>query len=79
MDDNELVSNVNTHDIDSTTLQKMIFLYNTLNSGWTVRKITNNKYEFTKPKKNVTKEVNLEDYMKQFIQYNLKIDHITLE
>ena len=27
-------------------LQKMIFIYNTLESGWTVRKINEGKYDF---------------------------------
>jgi len=54
-------------------LQKMIFIYNTLESGWTVRKINEGKYEFKKHKDDVSHEVYLEQYVKDFIRNNLSL------
>lgn len=55
-------------------IQKMIFIYNSLNNGWTVKKLQNNKFEFTKGKDN--EEIYLEDYLKNFIKFNLDINNI---
>ena len=55
-------------------IQKMIFIYNSLNNGWTVKKLQNNKFEFTKGKDN--EEIYLEDYLKNFIRYNLSIENL---
>ena len=46
-------------------------------AGWTVRKIDNNNFEFIKKtNSNIKKEINLETYLKKFINYNLTIDNI---
>ena len=62
---------------ESINMQKMIFIYNSVMSGWTVKKIDNNNFEFTKKtNSNIKREINLEDYLKKFINYNLTIENI---
>lgn len=63
--------------MDSITLQKMIFIYNAIKKGWTVKLIENDKFEFIKNKSNIKKEINLKKYLEKFIKYNLNIDNIT--
>jgi hypothetical protein len=54
-------------------IQKMIFICNALNNGWTIKKLKNNKYEFIKNKEHlIKKEIDLEE----FIKYNLDIENI---
>ncbi len=60
----------------SLTLQKMVFIYNALLKGWTIRMIENDKFEFTKDRESIKKEVDLADYLRRFIQYNLNIDNL---
>ena len=59
--------NIDTNDmkIDCIMLQKMIFIYNALEKGWTIKK-KNNAYVFTKNHEG-KKEVMLEDYLKRFM------------
>ncbi len=63
-------------DNDMTVIQKMIFIYNALQKGWTVRKLEGSKFEFTKDLEFEKEEVNLEDYLKKFIRYNLNINNL---
>ena len=60
-------------------IQKKIFVYNSILSGWTVKKLENNKFEFTKNinDENQRQEILLEDYIKNFIRYNLNINNIS--
>ena len=54
-------------------IQKMIFLCNALNDGWTIKKLKNNKYEFIKNKeKLIKKEIDIEE----FIKNNLNIENL---
>lgn len=62
--------------IEMLELQKMIFIYNALKTGWGVKMLSNGKFEFKKSKANLKKEVFLEDYLKKFIEYNLNIENI---
>jgi hypothetical protein len=55
-------------------LQKMIFLYNALDKGWTIKK-KRSAYVFTKNHEG-KKEVMLEDYLKRFMMDNLDINKI---
>ena len=58
------------NNIDITTIQKMMFIYNALQDGWTVKKIRDQKYEFIKDNNNGTrKEVNLENFMKDNLDF----------
>lgn len=58
--------------MDSITLQKMIFIYNSINKGWKVHK-KDNSYVFSKKHEN-KKEVFLDDYLKKFILENYNIE-----
>ena len=60
--------------IDCIMLQKMIFLYNALEKGWTIKK-KNSAYVFTKNHEG-KKEVLLENYLKRFMLENLDISKI---
>jgi len=63
-------------NLEMLELQKMIFIYNALQSGWSVKMLPNNKFEFKKSNSNLTKEVFLDDYLKKFIEYNLNIENL---
>jgi len=49
-------------------IQKMIFIFNALNDGWTVKKIDNNKFELIKDNETITKEIILDECIKKFIK-----------
>ena len=68
--------NIDTNNmkIDCILLQKMIFLYNALDKGWTIKK-KKNAYVFTKNHEG-KKEVMLDDYLKRFMLENLDISKI---
>lgn len=63
-------------DEPSLILQKMIFIYNALLKGWTVKMLEDNKFEFLKDNESIKKEVDLSDYLRKFIQFNLNIDNL---
>ena len=70
--DNKQVSNNNDEkNIDYKDIQKMLFIFNALNDGWSVKKIDNDKFEFLKDKEHLKKEVILEDCIKKYIKYNI--------
>jgi hypothetical protein len=64
------------HDgvLDSVKLQKMVFLYNALESGWTLKK-KKDLYIFTKNHEG-KKEVYLDDYLKRFMKENFNIKNL---
>lgn len=67
--------NINSsNQIDYLTLQKMAFLYNALQDGWSICK-NKEKYIFTKKHEN-NKEVFLDEYLQNFITKNFNIDKI---
>jgi hypothetical protein len=49
----------------------MIFIFNALNDGWTVKKIQRDKYEFTKNNESIQKEIILEDFIKKYLKVSL--------
>ena len=57
--------------IDYKDIQKMIFIFNALNDGWTVKKIQRNKYEFTKNNESIQREIILEDLIKKYLKVSL--------
>lgn len=63
-------------DLELVELQKMIFIYNALKTGWSVKMVNNGKFEFRQSKSNVKKEVFLDDYLQKFIKDNLNIENI---
>ena len=64
----------NTPDIDRIKLCKMAFIYNSLESGWTVKK-RDRSYIFTKNHEG-KKEVFSEDYLKRFMKENFDIEKL---
>jgi len=66
-------NNINDTSITYNDIRKMVFVFNALNDGWTVKKIDNDKYEFLKDKEHMKEEIVLEDYLKKFIKCNINI------
>ena len=65
---------MNIQNIDNIKLHKMIFIYNAINDGWTV-KLVDNKFEFIKNKNTIHKnKLYFNDYIKRFINNNLNIE-----
>jgi hypothetical protein len=64
--DNNPERNINYKDI-----QKMLFIFNALNDGWVVKKINDDRFEFTKDNEQIKKEVNLEECIKKYVKYNI--------
>lgn len=62
--------------IDRTTFQKMQFVMNAIDTGWTVKKNEDN-YIFTK-KHEGKREVFMADYLEKFVTENMKVDGKTL-
>tara|TARA_B100000401_G_C52490080_1_gene569982 strand:- start:83 stop:289 length:207 start_codon:yes stop_codon:yes gene_type:complete len=54
---------------DTLTLQKMSFIYNAIQTGWTVKRV-DDKYIFSK-KHEGKKDVYSENYLKSFVRNNL--------
>ena len=62
-------------NINVIEMQKMIFIYNAIIEGWTVKMLDKDRFEFQKDRKNI-KNINLEDYLRKFLLFNLNIDNI---
>jgi hypothetical protein len=60
-------------DFDVIKKTKMILIFNALEKGWKIKK-NNNAYIFSKNHEG-KKEVLLDDYIKRFIETNLKISN----
>ena len=63
----------NKVQMDSVTFQKMVFIYNAIHSGWTVKR-QNETYVFRK-KHEGKQEVFLDSYLNTFIKSNLILDN----
>ena len=74
------ISNLNTNnkqiEIDKIKFQKMVFLYNALENGWSIKK-RNNSYIFTKNHEG-KKEIFEESYLSMFMKDNTDINKILL-
>ncbi len=66
----ELSPNNDNISLDRITIQKMVFVFNSLNDGWTVRKIEDNKFEFIKDKGKIKKEIVLDEFIKKNLDIN---------
>lgn len=53
--------------------QKMVFIYNAVNDGWTVKSLPDGRYEFQKQDKRVTSDQCLDEYLTNFIGYYMKL------
>ena len=58
--------------IDLLQIQKMVFVFNAVLAGWSVRMIDADKFEFCKDATN--REVNLEEYLRRFVANNMSIE-----
>lgn len=58
--------------VDRPTFQKMVFLTNALDQGWSIKK-SNNNYIFTKKHEN-RKEIFQENYLETFVASNCATD-----
>jgi hypothetical protein len=58
--------------LDKVQFQKMIFIMNALDNGWSVKK-NEESYIFTKKHEN-KREVFMEKYLENFIVSNMKLD-----
>ena len=66
-------NNIDERHIEYKDIQKMVFIFNALNDGWTVKKIDTNKFEFIKDNEKIQKEIILEEYIKKYIKYNIQL------
>ena len=62
------------YKIDNTFFQKMVFVFNALEEGWSIKK-KDGSYTFSKKHEN-KKEVFHEDYLIKFMQEKFDIDKI---
>ena len=60
--------------IDNITFQKMVFLFNAINDGWTIKK-QNDSYVFKKNHEG-KKEIFSESYLSSFMKDNFDINHL---
>ncbi len=60
--------------IDTIKLQKMAFIYNAVESGWSVKK-RKEAYVFTKNHEG-KKEIYLDTYLKSFVETNIDINKL---
>jgi|TARA_Y100000816_G_scaffold187899_1_gene136709 hypothetical protein len=67
------VENINLNMKNNYNTYKMIFIYNSLENGWEVKKLEN-KYIFTKNIEGKREEYS-ENSLKSFISKNLSIDN----
>lgn len=67
---------MNVNDEGAVDLQKMIFIYNAVQNGWKVKKMSEDKYIFKKSKDEASREVYLDEYVSNFLKNNVSIDNI---
>ena len=67
------MDNIAINDIEpySSELFKMMFIYNTLLNGWSVKIISKNKFEFNNNNRKVKKNFYGESFIKEFIEKNM--------
>jgi hypothetical protein len=67
----------NKKNIDYIKLQKMAFIFNAIENGWTIKKNGTN-YIFSK-KHEGRKEIFLDTYLKRFMEENFSLDQIIVK
>ena len=65
---------INELNIDYIKVQKMAFLYNALENGWTIKKYKE-AYKFTKSHQGA-KEIFLDSYLRRFMKENIDLNSI---
>lgn len=71
-----IIDTSNNQKIDKPLFQKMVFLTNALDQGWTIKK-SNDTYIFTKKHEN-RQEIFQENYLETFIVSNYSADKLLL-
>ena len=71
MNNRNISNNIDETSIDYKDIQKMVFIYNALNDGWSVRKIDIDKFELLKDKEKIKKEIILDECIKNYINYKI--------
>ena len=54
-------------------MQEMLFIYNAIMDGWTVKSLDNGRFEFQKERHKVTSDVCLDGYLRDFVNYYLTL------
>ncbi len=62
------------YKISIREIERMIFISNALNDGWTVRRVGYEKYEFIKDKETYEKDISNHATLEDFLQSNFSID-----
>ena len=63
------MNSLELNNLNINNIKRMIFIFNALEDGWTIKKLENKKYEFIK-KNESRQEVNLEDFIRNNLQLN---------
>jgi hypothetical protein len=66
-------NNIDTSKLNPDELQKVLFIYNALNDGWTVKKSDENKFIFSKEHDNASQEIYADGYVKEFLMNNFNL------
>lgn len=56
-------------------LQKMLFIYNAVTDGWTVRMLEDGRFEFQKERKKITSDVCMDSFLEKFLKYYMRLDN----
>ncbi len=62
------------YKISLREIQRMIFVSNALNDGWTVRRVGVEKYEFTKDRETYEKDISNHTSLDDFLKNNFSFD-----
>lgn len=47
--------------------QKMMFIYNAVTDGWSVRQLDDGRFEFQKDRQKVTSDIWMDEYLRNFV------------
>ncbi len=62
------------YKISIREIERMIFISNALNDGWTVRRVGVEKYEFIKDKETYEKDISNHATLEDFLKSNFSIE-----
>ena len=67
------MNSITVNDIEpySSELFKMMFIYNTLLNGWSVKMISKNKFEFNNNDRKIKKNFYGDSFINEFIEKNM--------
>lgn len=64
-----------SESVDIVQIQKMVFVFNAILAGWTVKMVDRDTFEFKKNRRE--QAVNLDEYLRRFVLHNLNIDTLS--